>query len=381
MIVSIPSGGIILFPLVQQGSCHAGRRGFPSRLAGLSYFHLIYGHPTRDRVRYCFHPVWRDYPISTKGGGWFEFAVTINVSIPSGGIILFPHELTRIYTSPQTGFHPVWRDYPISTSTLHLRLAVTDPVSIPSGGIILFPQMTRFLNRLFEIIQVSIPSGGIILFPHEPWRLVEGGHDGFHPVWRDYPISTSPKDSEREIAETQVSIPSGGIILFPRSGNPGPGGWAAILVFPSRLAGLSYFHCLFLVLIFLLALTVGFPSRLAGLSYFHSSAAILRRHWSSCFHPVWRDYPISTRKVFDSAVRAVEPCFHPVWRDYPISTGSVPPGWPPCMCEYRFPSRLAGLSYFHNGLPPTVSQVNVSVSIPSGGIILFPPVFCTPVCS
>ncbi len=62
--------------------------------------------------------------------------------------------------------------------------------------------------------------------------------------------------------------------------------------------------------------------------------------------------------------------FHPVWRDYPISTIFE-------VVNLRktlgFPSRLAGLSYFHekkrdNSWPPR------RVSIPSGGIILFPPI-------
>ncbi len=70
VMVSIPSGGIILFPRKDKAILWlAGQLQnaieFPSRLAGLSYFHLL----TADRASATsdegFHPVWRDYPIST----------------------------------------------------------------------------------------------------------------------------------------------------------------------------------------------------------------------------------------------------------------------------------------------------------------------------
>ena len=217
--VSIPSGGIILFPLV---FAQYGRLSdielFPSRLAGLSYFHLAALFTLFLAVP-GFHPVWRDYPISTldfveKATGKF-----VKVSIPSGGIILFPlgdgHD---VFAEGTVSFHPVWRDYPIST----LMYAKVD------------------FSRI----------------------------EGFHPVWRDYPISTAPRND----------APLGN------------------LGFPSRLAGLSYFHR---------APRIG-----------ESPAEPLRLG----FHPVWRDYPISTGSCFSERACSAPSRFHPVWRDYPIST-------------------------------------------------------------
>ena len=87
------------------------------------------------------------------------------------------------------------------------------------------------------------------------------------------------------------------------------------------------------------------------------------------FHPVWRDYPISTRGNLRPPDRPA-PRFHPVWRDYPISTCQVHPQW--CPADGRFPSRLAGLSYFHQVQGRGRARPR-GVSIPSGGIILFPP--------
>ena len=153
-------------------------------------------------------------------------------------------------------------------------------------------------TRIGLSFRVSIPSGGIILFPpveqtYQPATLTYR----FHPVWRDYPISTLYHHHRYRLTDR----------------------------FPSRLAGLSYFHSrgqsgrrgLRLL---------EFPSRLAGLSYFHQKALELRGFSVKFlgFHPVWRDYPISTTdSVASAASRSVG--FHPVWRDYPISTNGAPP--------------------------------------------------------
>ena len=123
--------------------------------------------PTQvEAVLASFHPVWRDYPISTNGSR---------------------HRVERRCTS----FHPVWRDYPISTV---VEAAVVDKVgrvSIPSGGIILFPPLETAV----------VPGNEEAQFPS---RLA--GLSYFHPL----------EELETLAAEGYVSIPSGGIILFPR---------------------------------------------------------------------------------------------------------------------------------------------------------------------
>ena len=116
-------------------------------------------------------------------------------------------------------FHPVWRDYPISTRDVSESGDGQWPslVSIPSGGIILFPPVVISVRQTAQRL-VSIPSGGIILFPLA--RYTPNGvqqMEGFHPVWRDYPISTKYRDEVVQDLEA----------------------------FPSRLAGLSYFHLRF----------------------------------------------------------------------------------------------------------------------------------------
>ena len=94
----------------------------------------------------------------------------------------------------------------------------------------------------------------------------------FHPVWRDYPISTGDLQHYLDL---------------PRIG------------FPSRLAGLSYFH--------------------------HHVPGYAGRHPPPGFHPVWRDYPISTSLLVGDIDLRLFGSFHPVWRDYPISTATSCP--------------------------------------------------------
>ena len=220
---------------------------FPSRLAGLSYFHRCLTPEAGQRLS--------------------------SVSIPSGGIILFPRAIGSPHPPPgrtRVRFHPVWRDYPISTQ--------------------------------------SVSRGGM-----SSCRC-------FHPVWRDYPISTQRP-------------PTAPGVLYPEE-------------FPSRLAGLSYFHW-----------SWGFFCYLAL--------------YCQSFHPVWRDYPISTMPL---SVPKSEPRptvrFHPVWRDYPIST------------VHHVAIAVNNLKGFHpvwRDYPISTLRQNVGdpaqrilVSIPSGGIILFP---------
>ncbi len=98
-----------------------------------------------------------------------------------------------------------------------------------------------------QVVLVSIPSGGIILFPLNSLTIDRETLASFHPVWRDYPIST------------RISLPE----LLLRGGK-----------------------CL-------------------------------------SFHPVWRDYPISTPDRRSANRADQRRRFHPVWRDYPISTNRM----------------------------------------------------------
>ena len=192
-----------------------------------------------------------------------------------------------------------------------------------------------------------------------PSRLA--GLSYFHSV----PAPLSPRPGGRP-----VSIPSGGIILFP-----------PVVVFPGRDKDHRQRR-------------VSIPS--GGIILFPPLGDLETLITMASFHPVWRDYPISTLRARAGRGQPGHRSFHPVWRDYPISTLGQGGGPDPRQRD-EFPSRLAGLSYFHFGpqrcfLSPVPSSFHPvwrdypistttwyglwteqkSVSIPSGGIILFP---------
>ena len=141
---------------------------FPSRLAGLSYFHAWLWKQMQARGLV--------FPSRLAGLSYFHNASGLRELLPDrvfpsrlAGLSYF-HQIANAHRPPTVsiaccGFHPVWRDYPISTKRLGgVHENFGQKVSIPSGGIILFPPATEE-GVTVGGTDVSIPSGGIILFP------------------------------------------------------------------------------------------------------------------------------------------------------------------------------------------------------------------------
>ncbi len=227
-----------------------GGVGFPSRPAGLSHFH--------EKRR-------------KKGEGegcW--------VSIPSSGIISFPpsSRFPRMFGRARVCFHPVQRDYLISTGQAPVVLAPPEPIRFPSrpAGLSHFhrlrPQSKLDEQHLFPSRPAGLShfhsarrmrnSGSISQFPSRP-----AGLSHFHrSIWTRW-LSWSPS--------AMVSIPSSGIISFPLT-HETEAQRQVYRGFPSRPAGLSHFHrrnCR----VSCGADGGGFPSRPAGLSHFHATTA------------------------------------------------------------------------------------------------------------
>ncbi len=349
---------------------------FPSRPAGLSHFHqssLRMKVETKDG----FHPVQRDYLISTHHRP-LPGSHHPPVSIPSSGIISFPPGRRRLCWPRRNrlGFHPVQRDYLISTHHRPLPGSHHPPVSIPSSGIISFPPGRRRLcwprrNRLgFHPVQRDY-----LISTGYGRKVNSMNNTCFHPVQRDYLISTPPDECETQgLSPSFHPVQRDYLISTGRYGRGGSAGRRARW-FPSRPAGLSHFHS-HMRLKHNGRSTEGFHP--VQRDYLISTGVIAAFHVVLTvvgFHPVQRDYLISTLLLLQvSNDTRLSTRFHPVQRDYLISTCELRYGLGAARGQLSFPSRPAGLSHFHVRSPPQLHRgPNLAVSIPSSGIISFPP--------